>query len=181
MSLPYLQGIESAEGRGSPQVQQVHLLRHGSRQQAGQQDVEQGRGKKRARSQHCWSIVRWVAMETLQVAAASSGSSHSVVSSVICCSWISFLFGLSLLYVSVVVKYCIPNPGLSQRAGTGTAGRQVGRHPELKVRTPAHTKQLGRYVEFESRVTQARPFERTSPGLMPWRRHSSVNSRTRSR
>ena len=27
------------------------------------------------------------------------------------------------------------------------------RHPELKVRTPAHTKQLGWYVEFESRVT----------------------------
>ena len=27
--------------------------------------------------------------------------------------------------------------------------------PELKVRTPAHAKQLGWYVEFESRVTQA--------------------------
>ena len=26
--------------------------------------------------------------------------------------------------------------------------------PDLKVRTPAHTKQLGWYVEFESRVTQ---------------------------
>ena len=26
-------------------------------------------------------------------------------------------------------------------------------HPELKVRTPAHTKQPGWYVEFESRVT----------------------------
>ena len=26
--------------------------------------------------------------------------------------------------------------------------------PELKVRTPVHTKQLGWYVEFESRVTQ---------------------------
>ena len=30
------------------------------------------------------------------------------------------------------------------------------RHPELKVRTPAHTKQLGWYVEFESRVTHRR-------------------------
>ena len=27
-------------------------------------------------------------------------------------------------------------------------------HPELKVRTPAHTKQLWWYVEFEHRVTQ---------------------------
>ena len=33
--------------------------------------------------------------------------------------------------------------------------RQV-RHPELKVRAPAHTKHIGWHLEFELRVTQAR-------------------------
>ena len=32
------------------------------------------------------------------------------------------------------------------------------RHPELKVSTPAHTKHLGWYVEFEFRVAHRRVF-----------------------
>ena len=43
------------------------------------------------------------------------------------------------------------------RPGGGeTRGLDVApvRHPELKVNTPAHTKHLGWYAEFESRVTQ---------------------------
>ena len=35
--------------------------------------------------------------------------------------------------------------------------------PELKVRTPAHTKQLGWYVEFESRVAQGTEAATSAP------------------
>ena len=62
-----------------------------------------------------------------------------------------------------VCASCLPRsqPGAREAAGGGDPSGEPGLRcadglcpPELKVRTPAHTKQLGWYVEFESRVTQ---------------------------
>ena len=41
------------------------------------------------------------------------------------------------------------------RVTTAALWREFGVSPKLKFRTPAHTKQLGWYLEFEFRVTQA--------------------------
>ena len=49
----------------------------------------------------------------------------------------------------------LPCAGADDQEGDGAVLESAVCPPELKVRAPAHAKQLGWHVEFESRVTQA--------------------------